>query len=333
MRRIVTYLAVTFGLTWGLLIPSGMILGTFSHGEASSPVMIALIAVSMFFPLVGALVANAISSSDDRIELAWRPRIRQSVGNYLVAWFVPALISILGIALFFMLESQWFDPTMGYYLRTMAESAGVSVAELTSQMPSLPVLLAGLLVMCLTVAPLVNSIPAFGEEAGWRGFLYPALCECISCRSASVASGIIWGLWHAPVIAMGHNYGMGYAGFPVVGILVMTLACVAFSCLLSWLYDESGSVWPCAVAHGAFNAIANAGVVFCTAGQTPLGPSPLGLVAGVPLFLVGFACWLRLPDVRRQDMHIHVPTEMVSAAEIRASEPRADGTEATVDDD
>lgn len=24
-------------------------------------------------------------------------------------------------------------------------------------------------------------------------------------------TGVIWGLWHAPAIVMGHNYGMGYA--------------------------------------------------------------------------------------------------------------------------
>ena len=57
MKRLVIYLAVTFGLTWGLLIPAGVLLGTFENGEASSPVMLGLIALSMFFPLVGALAA------------------------------------------------------------------------------------------------------------------------------------------------------------------------------------------------------------------------------------------------------------------------------------
>ena len=103
-------------------------------------------------------------------------------------------------------------------------------------------------------------MPAFGEELGWRGMLYPTLAERMSKRSAALVTGIIWGLWHAPAIAMGHNYGMGYAGFPVDGILTMTLLSAAMSCWLSLLRTQTDSVWPSALAHGAFNAVANVGV-------------------------------------------------------------------------
>ena len=82
MKRLVIYLAVTFGLTWGLLIPAGVLLGTFENGEASSPVMLGLIALSMFFPLIGALVANAACGPDSRIDLCWRPRVRQNVHTF-----------------------------------------------------------------------------------------------------------------------------------------------------------------------------------------------------------------------------------------------------------
>lgn len=50
-----------------------------------------------------------------------------------------------------------------------------------------------------------------------------------ACMFAAI-TGVIWGLWHAPAIVMGHNYGMGYAGFPIAGILIMTLACTAMTC-------------------------------------------------------------------------------------------------------
>lgn len=319
MKKLAIYLIVTFGLAWGLLIPSGMALGTFAHGESSSPIMLVLIAISMFFPLIGTLVANRLCGSDQCMYLAWKPYIRQNLGNYLTAIVVPFLVAVLGIALFFILMPQWFDPTMDYYLRTMAESSGMSVTQLAEQMPPLSVMLVGFLVICLTIAPLINAIPAFGEEVGWRGMLYPLLCEHVSCRSAAIISGVVWGIWHAPAIVMGHNYGMAYAGFPLVGILVMTLACVALACFLSWLRDASGSIWPCAVAHGAFNAVANGGVVFCAVGQTPLGPSALGLLAGLFLFPVGFACWLRLPAMRRQEVKCHVPDVMIHACEARDS--------------
>ena len=299
MKRLVIYLAVTFGLTWGLLIPAGVLLGTFENGEASSPVMLGLIALSMFFPLVGALAANFACGPDDRIDLGWRPRVRLNVRSYLIAWFAPAVIALLGCTVFFVTNPHLFDPTMRSYIETNAAAAGLSPDELASQMPPAPVLLGATLALSLVIAPFINMIPAFGEELGWRGMLYPTLAERMSERASALVTGVIWGLWHAPAIAMGHNYGMGYEGFPVTGILTMTLLCTAMSCWLCLLRTRSGSVWPCALAHGAFNAIANVGVVFCLAGQTLFGPSPLGLVAGIPLTAVGVFCWFRLPSVDR----------------------------------
>ena len=120
----------------------------------------------------------------------------------------------------------------------------------------------------------------------------------MSVRSAAVVSGIIWGLWHAPAIAMGHNYGMSYVGFPIAGILTMVIACTALGSMMCYLRVKTGSVWPCALAHGAVNAIANIGVVFCTAGASILGPSPLGLVAGIPVIVLGIVLWLRMSPAR-----------------------------------
>ena len=298
MKRLVIFLGVTFALTWGLLVPAGFALGTFEHGEASSPVMLGLIAISMFFPLVGALVANFACEPAMRVHLGWRPRVQQNVRNYLIAWFAPAAIAFFGCLLFFALSPQLFDPTMRSYIETSAATAGLSPDDLVSQMPPGPILMGVTLILSLVIAPFINAIPAFGEELGWRGMLYPTLAERMSERMAALATGVIWGLWHAPAIAMGHNYGMGYVGFPVTGILTMTLLCTAMSCWLSLLRTRSGSVWPCALAHGAFNAVANVGVVFCSVGQTLLGPNPLGLVAGIPLMAVGVFSWLRLSSVR-----------------------------------
>lgn len=294
MKRLAIFLVVTFGLTWGLLIPAGFLLGTFEAGEASSPAMMGLIALSMFFPLVAALAAHFACKPEARIGLGWQPRIKQNVRSYLIAWFTPAAIALLGCVVFFATNPQLFDPTMRSYIESSADAAGLAPDEIASQMPSAPVLLGVTLILSFAIAPFINAIPAFGEELGWRGMLYPTLAEHMSRRLAALVTGVIWGLWHAPAIAMGHNYGMDYAGFPVAGILTMALLCTAMSCWLSLLRTRSGSVWPCALAHGAFNAVANVGVVFCSVGPTLLGPSPLGLVAGIPLMSIGVFCWHRL---------------------------------------
>ncbi|MBR0404117.1 MAG: CPBP family intramembrane metalloprotease [Eggerthellaceae bacterium] len=294
MKRLIIYLVVTFGLTWGLQIPAGIALGTFQNGESSSMVMIALIAVSMFFPAVGALVANFSCKPEERIDLCVKPRISQNIRQYLVAWFLPAAIALVGCVVFFAVNPHLFDPTMTSFIEATAASTGMSADEVLSQMPPMQVIVSGLTVSALVIAPFINAIPSFGEELGWRGMLFPTLSERMSERSAALLSGAIWGLWHAPVIAMGHNYGMGYAGFPVVGILTMILLCTAMGCWLALLRVRTQSVWPCALAHGAFNAIANIGLFFCIGGATLFGPTPLGLLAGIPLMAVGVVSWLKL---------------------------------------
>ena len=298
MKRLVIFLVVTFGLTWGLQIPAGFALGTFANGEASSTVMIALIAVSMFFPALGALVANYACKPEERIYLGYRPKIRENVRFYLLAWFAPAVLSLLGCVVFFALNPQLFDPTMMSYLESTAAMTGMSIEELTMDMPDVRIVLLAVVFASLTYAPFINMIPAFGEELGWRGMLFPTLCERMSQRAAVLVSGIIWGLWHAPVIAMGHNYGMGYAGFPIAGILTMVVACTALGSMMCYLRMKTGSVWPCALAHGAVNAVANLGLVFCTAGASLFGPSPLGLVAGIPMIVLGIVCWLRMSPAK-----------------------------------
>ena len=298
MKRLIIFLVVTFGLTWGILIPAGIYLGTFENGETSSMTMIVLIAVSMFFPLIGALVVHFASKPEERFDLGFKPRFEGNIKYYLIAWLGPAVISLLGCIVYFALNPQLFDPTMMSYLELTAAETGIDISELTANMPSMPILIAATLFSSLTYAPLINSILAFGEEAGWRGMLYPALTKLMPVRGAVVVSGIIWGLWHAPAIAMGHNYGMDYAGFPIAGILVMILACTAMGCCLAWLREKSCSVWPCALAHGAFNAIANLGMVFSTVGPTLFGPSPLTLVAGIPLFALGIVCLVKFTPRR-----------------------------------
>ena len=268
MKRVVIYLVVTFGLTWGLLIPAGFLLGTFENGETSSLIMIGLIALSMFFPLAGALIAHFACRPEDRIDLGWRPRVKQNVRNYLIAWFLPAAIALLGCVVFFAANPHLFDPTMRTYIESSAASAGLASDTLASQMPPIPILIGATLAASLIIAPFINMIPAFGEELGWRGMLFPTLAELMSERSAAL----------------------------ITGVLTMTLLCTAMSCWLSLLRTRSGSVWPCALAHGAFNAAANIGVVFCSVGQTLFGPSPLGLVAGIPLMAIGVFCWFRLSD-------------------------------------
>lgn len=287
-KRLAVFLGVTFGLSWTTWAIAGVLTGAVTQGVSASLPMVAIVAVSMFFPLVGAFAANAAAPMEQRIDLGLRPRIKGNGRLYASAWLLPAVLTFIGGTLFFLVFPQLFDGD-ATQLRSALEASGVPADQLG-------LVVMGQLLAAVTVGPLINTIPSLGEEVGWRGMLLPLLCERMSERRAAIVSGIIWGLWHAPIIAMGHNYGMSYPGFPVTGILTMVVACTSIGCLLSWLRLRSGSVWPCSVAHGAINAITNAGVLFSTAGATLYGPSALGLVAGIPTMLLAVYCWRQLAE-------------------------------------
>lgn len=293
-RRTIIYLALTFGITWTMWIGCGLATGAFSRNITDSPIMLAAAAVGMFVPLVGALLTNLIVGKENRIHLAFRPRIKGNVKRYLIAWFAPSIITLAGGAVFFCVFPGWFDA--GAQLFFDAAQPAVDAGQIPAE--AVPAMMAAQIVMAVFLAPFINMIPAFGEEAGWRGMLFPSLCEQFSQRKAVLISGVIWGLWHAPITCIGHNYGLDYPGFPVTGILSMIVFCTAMGSCLSWLRLRTESVWPCALAHSAINAVANVGVYFCAVGTTLLGPSPAGLIGGIPLIVLGAWCWKRMSKKR-----------------------------------
>ena len=99
----------------------------------------------------------------------------------------------------------------------------------------------------------MGIIPGFGEEFGWRAYLTPKLEEKMTFPAAIAVSGIIWGLWHAPLIVCGHNFGTDYTGYPYVGIVLMCVFCVFMGLFLTALVKAANSVIPAALGHIAFN--------------------------------------------------------------------------------
>jgi uncharacterized protein len=68
----------------------------------------------------------------------------------------------------------------------------------------------------------------------------------VAC-SALVVPGAVWGVWHLPFnLILGYNKGA--EGFPL-----FALDLVLFAALLGYLRIRSGSVWPCAILHAAYN--------------------------------------------------------------------------------
>jgi uncharacterized protein len=114
-----------------------------------------------------------------------------------------------------------------------------------------PILFAvAMIIQSGAVASLLGLVIAFGEEYGWRYYLQNELIKLGKVRGIFLV-GLIWGVWHYPVIWMGHNY----PGQPVLGTLLFTIFCVLASYIFGYIVLKTGSVWLAAFAHAVNNQV------------------------------------------------------------------------------
>ncbi|WP_053948893.1 CPBP family glutamic-type intramembrane protease [Halolamina sediminis] len=282
-RRIGVFLAVAFGVSWATGLAIWLTGGFRNSPEITQGITLATVLLPsayMFGPAVGNVAARlATGEGWDRHRL--RPEFEGTMWTYAAAWLAPAALTVVGAAFYFAVFPGQFDPTMAAF-REQVASMGVGMD---------PWLLVAIQIgSALTIAPIINALFAFGEEFGWRAYLLPKLAP-LGYRRAVVVSGVVWGVWHWPLLAMGYNYGFDYPGFPWTGMLAFLAFTVGAGTFLAALTVREGSVWPASIGHGAINAIASVAVLF-VAGQpnTLLGPTPVGVLAALPWLLV--AAWL-----------------------------------------
>ena len=290
-KRIILYIGITFVLTYGYCF---LVLYPLIQGESLSgvPALMTqfLVAAAMFFPAIGVLITRLITK--EGFKNAWiRPNIKGNVKTYLLAYFGPGILTILGTLIYFMIFRGSFDPECGYMKLTL-EAAGTPVEALPMPLSSV-LLIQG--VQALTIGPIMNFVTCFGEEWGWRGYLLPKMSEKISLIPMLLMNGVIWGLWHAPLTIVGHNYGVGYPGFPLTGILAMCLFCIIMGVFLSYVSLKTRSCIPAVLGHGAINSFAAIGMYFTKDGGNPfVGPTPTGVIGMIPFAVVAIFMVLNL---------------------------------------
>lgn len=290
-RRTLIYLLLTFGLTWGycFLILYPTIRGEALIGVPSITAQL-MTAACMFFPAIGVLLTRLITK--EGFKNTWlKPNLKKNLRFYLLAWFGPAVLTFAGMGLYFLIFPNNLDLSFRYFTATL-EATGAPMDELPMPIGTL------MLVQCvqaLFLAPILNFVTCFGEEWGWRGYLLPKLSKNLPILPTLLISGIIWGLWHAPLTAIGHNYGIGYPGFPFAGIAMMCLFCTAFGIFMSYVTLKTQSCIPAILAHGAVNGIASIGIYFTADGGNPfIGPAPTGIFGMIPAIIVSILMAIHL---------------------------------------
>lgn len=289
-KSIVIYLLLVFTISYLFEILAVMPwYAKVNTGEITDPtraaLVMALVSACMFIPTVSVLLTRVITNDWKNCYL--RPNFKGNLIPYLIGWFGPLVLVIIGAAVWFAFNPEVFTSFTNPYAEKVPGVGGIVI-----------------FVALLLLSPLLNCVACFGEEWGWRGFLMPRLHEEYSFFKASMLTGLIWGLWHAPLIAAGHNYHQIYG----VSSVWMVLAAIGAMCILSmvlavlfgYISERAHSVWPAVLAHGCLNGVAGLPLMFTSVMYDPtsltdgtqssfnpfVGPLSTGIIGGSAFIVV-----------------------------------------------
>lgn len=272
-KRTIIFCVITFVLTWSLasVIPlTGM-----AYGAGLDSMLI--VSACMFMPTIGNVLTRIVTKQGfSDFKLA--PKFKGNGKNYLFAYFGFSILIYLGAFVYYLIYQEQFALTGGIMYPAAPAVDNLLLMQIIN------------LVISTLISPIINVIPTLGEEIGWRGYLLYGLKDSCGSVKAVLLTGIIWGIWHAPMIAMGHNYGTDYPGYPFIGILLMVVFCVVIGIIESYLTLRTDSVLPAAICHSAVNGLAAIGLLFVNTSEyhTLLGPTYAGIIPLIPTILFAF---------------------------------------------
>lgn len=210
IRRLVSFLAILAGLS---AIFDVLLIASGTIQGTSSLFTLAL----MWSPAVAAL-ATARLFHDGWRSIGWRPgRVRYLA----IAYLLPIVYAAGAYGLAWLTGGGSFTGAWPAYL---------------------PIF--------LVVGTLSGVLSALGEEIGWRGYLVPQLASTHSFTTTALLSGLIWAVWHYPVLLF-TDYGTGSPRW--YSLACFTVAVVGLSFAFTWLRLRSGSIWPPVLLHASHN--------------------------------------------------------------------------------
>lgn len=279
---IALYLVLTFGISWSIWLGLGAIGVPFTIRAA----------IGMFGPALAALFVRLVRRegfADAGLRLVGRGH-RGGWRMYLAAYIaMPLLIAAaIGFALLVGTQHWAFSENFQALAQSITKTLVAQGKPLPSNLSADQLALISILsqtALAFTLAILINMIFTFGEEFGWRGYLLPKLAPLGGIRAAIIV-GVIWGLWHAPVIILD---GYNYPGHPWLGVGMMVVFTTALSMIFTWLRFRSGSVWPTTLAHAAYNGQAGFATLLLSRTDSLLS-APIGIIGLIPT--IAFAIWL-----------------------------------------
>lgn len=241
-KKSIVFFAIAFAISWAIVI------GGWAMGWHQNPNMMTLVlAGSMFGPSIAAFICVMAFEKGRRSEalgLRFKPNLW-----WLAAYAAPILICAASVAFTVAFGGGTYVDLNVSVLAMIEQVQPGQSAALQGVAPYLGLIV---LAQALILGALINTvILTFSEELGWRGYLHD-LWRGAGFWRASLGTGVIWGIWHAPAIYL---FGLNYPDNRALGVGLFIAFCVLLSPILTFLRDRGASVWAAGVFHGTFNAL------------------------------------------------------------------------------
>lgn len=253
----------------------------------------------MTLPLVAGLIVERVSGEGYLIGREFRALRGRFWRTYLRSAGISLAVMVAILLTGFATSALTAGLPGAGHLATTSQEVLVQLQSLYPTLASLPTIPAvpilALVTICqgLLAGLTVNAVFAFGEEYGWRGVLADLLAG-LGPVKASALTGVLWGFWHAPIIVLGHNYGLEWGW----GIFVMVTWTLPLAYLHTWVRNRAGSLMAPSILHGAYNGCIGIFSLLVIGGNVLIAV-PMGLWMGVGLSVLAVVLWRALPPTPR----------------------------------
>jgi uncharacterized protein len=283
-RGILWYLIIVLSLSWFM---AGIFYLIFPEIDKVPYTIMAV--MYMFMPLISALIVDKLILKRKNLK-SWAVNFKPNWW-YLAAWPGMVVLAFLSLGINLLWPDISFSAEMtGFYERLSEQFTPEQIELQKSKMDAMPIpIILVMILQGLLAGITINAVAAFGEEAGWRGFMVREYRH-LKFWDAALRIGIVWGIWHAPLILMGHNY----PDHNLLGVGMMTVFCTLLSPLFLYIRLKTHSTIAAAIMHGTLNATAGISLMYLVGGND-LTIGMTGFSGFITLVLViGIMVWYDL---------------------------------------
>jgi len=293
-RKIILFLIIAFSISWltaAIIYFSGLEFGT-----SISTTLIALF--YMTAPAIGTVVIQKVIYKQRLSEYGWV--WKEIKWKWIFVTIAIAILFVLGTfgatALFgnelgiieiglVDFSQENFNAKIIKMLNEAMLNSDINLkidfeSQLKENLISPYLALVGIFIAGIIAAFSINLPFMFGEEFGWRGLLLKETQQMGFLKS-NLFIGFFWGIWHAPLILMGHNY----PEHPIIGVFMMVLFTTVLSYIFAYCRLKAKSILAPCLLHGMINGTAG-GVLFFINGGHPLVSGITGLIGVSVIVLI-----------------------------------------------